>query len=165
MQSEEEEEAYAFQLSHNLAEATPGTLRPDLWFVRDGGMFTVEAQTGAQTILDYLPSNEVKTFLTKVGNAIVKRLESATDNRSEQARIAWSDRESGSADMLARIATGLSEQYLRDTCGTASFDEVFADSESSWEGDNVFLDVAYRCKGAMPPDALRKVLNQVRSEG
>jgi hypothetical protein len=53
MQSEEEEQAYAFRISHNLAEATPGTLRPDLWFVRDGGMFTVEAQTGAQTILEH----------------------------------------------------------------------------------------------------------------
>ena len=163
MQSEEEEEAYAFQLSHNLAEATPGTLRPDLWFVRDGGMFTVEAQTGAQTILEYLPSNEVKTFLTKVGNAIAKRLESATDHRSEQARIAWSDRESGSPDTLARIATGLSEQYLRDTCGTASFDEVFADSESSGKATTSFSILPIGAKGRCLP--MRCVKSSIRCAG
>lgn len=162
-QSVEEEEAYAFRLSHNLAEATPGTLRPDLWFVRDGGMFIVEAQTGAQTILEHIRSNEVRTLLTHVGNAIAKRLESATDDRSEEARRAWSNRESGNIDALARIATGLPEQYLRQTCGAAPFDEVFDDAESSWADENVFLDIAYRCKGVMPPDALRTVLNRVRA--
>jgi Zn-dependent peptidase ImmA (M78 family) len=64
--------------------------------------------------------------------------------------------------VLAPIATGLSEQYLRETCGEARFEEVFADSASSWAGDNVFLDIAYRCKGVMPPGALRTVLDEVR---
>jgi Zn-dependent peptidase ImmA (M78 family) len=162
-QSDEEEVAYAFRLSHNLAEATPGTLRPDVWFVRDGGMFIVETQTGAHTILEHLHSNEVRTLLTQVGNAIANRLESATDDRSEAARRAWSNRESSSIDVLARIATGLPEQYLRQTCGAAPLGEVFNDSESSWADDNVFFDLAYRCKGLMPPDALRTVLEQARA--
>jgi Zn-dependent peptidase ImmA (M78 family) len=160
--SAEEEEAYAFELSHNLAEASPGSLRPDLWFVRDGGVFIVEAQTGPRTIVEYLASNEVRTLLTRVGDAIAVRLESAADHRSEQAKRAWSNHESVGLDVLAPIATGLSESYLREACGAAPIEEVFDDVQSSWAGENVFLDVTYRCKGLMPPQTLRAVLSQVR---
>ena len=126
-------------------------------------MFTVEAQTGPRTILEDLASNEVRTFLTRVGNTIAERLEPAADLRSKQAKRAWTNRESVSLSTLAPIATGLSEGYLRETCGTASLDETFRDAESSWAGENVFLDLAYRCKGLMPPGVLHTILRQVRS--
>jgi Zn-dependent peptidase ImmA (M78 family) len=98
-----------------------------------------------------------------VGDAIAARLESVADHRSEQAKRAWSIRESAGLDMLAPIATGLSGSYLQETCGAAPMEEIFDDGESSWAGENVFLDVAYRCKGLMPPQVLRGILRQARA--
>jgi hypothetical protein len=162
-QTKEEEEAYAYKLSHNLAEAFPGILRPDLWFVRDGGVFTIEAQTGAHPAVERVSSDEVKQVLVSVGDAINKRLDTATDVRSLQARAAWLNRERADLATQVRIATGLPTEYLEQTRGLQRYDEIFSDPESSWAGDNVCLDVAYRCKGVMPPDHLRALLDQTRA--
>jgi hypothetical protein len=108
-QAQEEETAYAFRLSHNLAESSAGTLRPDLWFVRDGGFFVVEAHLGPRTVVERMPSADVKRVLALVGDDIANRLRGATDLRSTKVLEAWTTRESKSPDVLAQIATGLPE--------------------------------------------------------
>jgi Zn-dependent peptidase ImmA (M78 family) len=164
-QAQEEEIAYAFRLSHNLAESSAGTLRPDLWFVRDGGFFVVEAQLGPRTAVERLPSAVVKRLLASVGDEIADRLRGATDLRSTQVLGAWSARESKSPEVVARIATGLPEGYLREICGPDSLDAVFDDPAGSGPDDNVCFDLAYRCKGVLPADKLRVLLDRARTAG
>jgi Zn-dependent peptidase ImmA (M78 family) len=64
---------------------------------------------------------------------------------------------------LARIATGLSIDYLRGTCGTQPIVDVFDDPAASQLEDNVYFDLAYRCKGMLPPGTLRVLLDRVRA--
>jgi Zn-dependent peptidase ImmA (M78 family) len=164
-QAQEEETAYAFRVSHNLAESSAGTLRPDLWLVRDGGVFIVEAQLGPRAAVERLPSADVKSMLTSVGDEIANRLRGATDPRSIKALGAWSIRESRTPEVLAQIATRLPDDYLHETCGADAFDAVFADPAGSGADDNVCLDLAYRCKGALPAGKLRILLDRARSSG
>jgi hypothetical protein len=161
--AQEEETAYAFKMSHNLAEASPGTLRPDLWFVRDGGLFTIEARSATESIVERLRDHDVKRVLGAVGAAIAARLSGARDLRSKLAVERWSQRESQPLDVLASVATGLPTEYLRQTCGNEPFEAVFTDPLSSWVDDNAFVDLTYRCKGAMPPAALRALFDAMRS--
>ena len=53
--------------------------------------------------------------------------------------------------------------YLEEMCGSEPFDVVLSDPESSWACYNAYLDVVYRCKGVMPPERMRDVLDQVRA--
>lgn len=159
----EEEEVYSFKLTHNLAEASPGTVRPDLWLVRDGGLYVVEAKCGTTTVVEHFSAVEIKRVLAGVGDAIAQRLAQATDERSKTALHAWSHRESRDARALAKIATGLSDDYLQETCGARSFESVFADPVCSWLDDNLCVDLAYRCKGVIPPESLRMLLDRVRT--
>ena len=161
-QAQEEETAYAFRLSHNLAESSPGTVRPDLWFVRDGGFFVVEAQLGPRTAVERLPSADVKRMLASVGDEVAERLRGATDLRSVRVLEEWSTRELKTPEVLAQIATGLPEDYLRDICGPDSFDVVFNDPTGSGADENICFDLAYRCKGALPADKLRLLLDRAR---
>lgn len=161
-QAKEEELSYAFKLSHNLAESSPGTLRPDLWFIRDGGLTIVEAQLGSRSVCEQLPSASIRQLLTQVGDAIAARLQIANDCRSIKALQEWSNRESESEELLAQIATGLPGDYLLQTVGPDSFSQVLGDPESTWYDENVYLDLIYRCKGELPPQSLRTLLDRVR---
>jgi Zn-dependent peptidase ImmA (M78 family) len=161
--AKEEEAAYAFKTSHNLAEASPGTLRADVWFVRDGGLFTIESRSNAEAIVERLPDQDVRRVLMGVGDAIARRLAGAEDPRSKLALKRWADREAQPFDVLASAASGLTKEYLWETCGDDPFDAVFADPESSRVDDNVYIDLAYRCKGVMPPGALHTIINRLRS--
>ena len=162
-QAEEEEISYAFKVSHNLAESSPGTLRPDLWIVREGGLSFIEAQVATRSIYEQIPSASIKQLLTSVGEAISARLRTATDSRSIAAVTGWVNREFKSEEVLSQIATGLSEVYLGQVCDGDSFSQVLGDPDSSWYDDNVYLDLTYRCKGLLPPKSLRTLLDRIRT--
>jgi len=162
-QEAEEEIAYAFKVTHNLARASAGTLRPDLWLVRDGGVFVVEAQTHGQPIVEHIAANDVRRVLVELGDAIAERLRGALDERSLAALTVWSQRDKPGILSEARLVTGLPSMYLTDTAGTESLADVFADPQSTWAGNNAMLDTAYRFKGRITPSKLRAVLRHVKT--
>lgn len=162
-QRQEEEQAYAFKLCHNLAQATPGSLRPDLWIVRDGGVFVVEALAGGQSLVEYIAASEVKRVLSEVGDAIVRRLEPNNDSRSMAAVADWSRRDVADPVTEACVATGLPTDYFNEIAAEQSIFDLVHDPLAAWAGENVFLDVAYRCKGVVPPSRMKAVLQEVRA--
>ena len=107
---EEETVAVRFQTTHNLAECSPGTLRPDILIVRDGDHFVVEASTETGVETSVLPEAALVQVLSDVAGEIAARIEagSEVDERSRIALLQWE------ATKLASRAARF-EAVLRDT--------------------------------------------------
>ena len=155
----EDDVVYGFQSSHNFAMALDGCVVPDLWFVREGRTVLIE---GRDHVRRCSHERELNT-LEQLGTFLYKRLSQLSDSRSLEAKSAWEQRDAISFEEKAAITTHESLDALRTLADGAPLAELLYDPLTTSIEDNRAIDLVYRCKGLLPVECLRQLLQELRN--
>lgn len=147
---------YGYRSTHNLALALDGCVVPDLWFVREGNIAILEAKGRAWRCPHARELNTLEQF----GDVLYRQVSGSEEQRAADARSAWERRNEVSFEESARIFSGSTEESLSELTSGMPYEHLFSDPLAASVEDNRAIDLVYRCKGRLPPAALRGLLEQ-----
>ncbi len=160
---EEEEQAFRFCCIHNLAECSPGTIRPDVWMIRDGRTFIVEAALEPNPVMVHVDADDFVKTLTQLAETVLSRSSALVNERTQSALQRWSRRDE--INLTEQVALNLrwKTDRVSEFCGPDEVASLFSDPLGSGVGTNLYLSLAYRCKGLVPDAPLKQLLAAVRA--
>lgn len=158
--TEEEEELFAFEETHDLARGVHGLFAPSVWLVREGGLMTI----GSRRTTIRRPLDETLGTLESFGEAIRARIANLDDERSKAAVRGWDERLSLGPWSLAEIATHWPEDELRSAAGTDDLWQAF-----EIEGGRFYvtepLEIAGLTRGFLGVEQLKVIFSLLKSIG
>lgn len=105
----EEEEVIRFQGTHELSQAFPGLIIPNIWLLRQGEEVVVDS--GNDNIA-YPNADELFSSFEQIGELIVEQVEQVGDEHAREVIERWEQRK-GTAKAQGEIFTGLSGDTIQ----------------------------------------------------
>ena len=156
MRERDEEDLWAFERTHNLAEALQGAWLAELWVVRRGRECIVA--TREKESRDDL--GRVLGTLERLGDAIAARVGGLPDERGAAALAAWSRRDVIDTMDFVTISTGLQTEAVEAIQRNDRPEKFWGFGES--REDTEILAAARMMGPELSPEEIRAVAGRIR---